>query len=101
MASSSLKASTVIGAVGVVYGDIGTSPLYAFGAAIKASAGAPIALGIFGSISLIFWSLFFVVSLKYLVVILRADNEGEGGIRRGRGRHDVHHNVPGRRARPA
>ena len=70
----------MIGAIGVVYGDIGTSPLYAFGAAVKAADSAPLALGIFGSLSLIFWSLFFVVSLKYLVVILRADNEGEGGI---------------------
>ena len=70
----------MIGAIGVVYGDIGTSPLYAFGAAVKAADSAPLALGIFGSLSLIFWSLVFVVSLKYLVIILRADNEGEGGI---------------------
>ena len=80
MSSSRLKAATMIGAIGVVYGDIGTSPLYAFGAAVKAADSAPLALGIFGSLSLIFWSLVFVVSLKYLVIILRADNEGEGGI---------------------
>jgi KUP system potassium uptake protein len=70
----------VIGAIGVVYGDIGTSPLYAFGASIKAATGAPLALAIFGSLSLIFWSLIFVISLKYLLIIMRADNEGEGGI---------------------
>ncbi|MDP2324326.1 MAG: KUP/HAK/KT family potassium transporter [Gammaproteobacteria bacterium] len=70
----------MIGAVGIVYGDIGTSPLYAFGAATRAADGAPVALAIFGSISLIFWSLFFVISLKYLFIIMRADNEGEGGI---------------------
>ena len=80
MSSSRLRASTVIGAIGVVYGDIGTSPLYAFGAAMKAATGAPLALGIFGSLSLIFWSLVFVISLKYLVIVVRADNEGEGGI---------------------
>ncbi len=70
----------MIGAIGVVYGDIGTSPLYAFGAAIKAADGAPLALAIFGSLSLIFWSLIVVISLKYLVVVVRADNDGEGGI---------------------
>ena len=80
MSSSRLRASAVIGAIGVVYGDIGTSPLYAFGASIKAATGAPLALAIFGSLSLIFWSLIFVISLKYLLIIMRADNEGEGGI---------------------
>ncbi len=70
----------MIGAVGIVYGDIGTSPLYAFGAAVRAADSAPPALAIFGSISLIFWSLVFVISLKYLLIIMRADNEGEGGI---------------------
>ena len=80
MSPSRLKASAVIGAIGVVYGDIGTSPLYAFGAAIKASRSAPPGLAIFGSLSLIFWSLVLVVSLKYLAIVVRADNEGEGGI---------------------
>jgi KUP system potassium uptake protein len=80
MSNSRIRASAVIGAVGVVYGDIGTSPLYAFGASIKAATGAPLALGIFGSLSLIFWSLFFVISLKYLFIIMRADNDGQGGI---------------------
>jgi KUP system potassium uptake protein len=80
MSRSRLKASAVIGAIGVVYGDIGTSPLYAFSAAIKAAHSAPAGLAIFGSLSLIFWSLMLVVSLKYLVIMVRADNEGEGGI---------------------
>ncbi len=70
----------MVGAVGIVYGDIGTSPLYAFSAAVRAAESAPLGLAIFGSISLIFWSLFFVISLKYLLIIMRADNEGEGGI---------------------
>ena len=80
MSRSRLKASAVVGAIGVVYGDIGTSPLYAFGAAIKAASSVPAGLAIFGSLSLIFWSLMLVVSLKYLVLMVRADNEGEGGI---------------------
>ena len=80
MSNSRLRASAVIGAIGVVYGDIGTSPLYAFGAAIKAADGLSLALATLGSLSLIFWSLVFVVSIKYLIVVVRADNEGEGGI---------------------
>ena len=80
MSTSRLRAAAVIGAIGVVYGDIGTSPLYAFGAAIKAADGLSLALATFGSLSLIFWSLVFVVSIKYLIVVVRADNEGEGGI---------------------
>ena len=80
MSRSRPNASAVIGAIGVVYGDIGTSPLYAFGAAIKAARPAPAGLAIYGSLSLIFWSLVLVVSLKYLLIVLRADNEGEGGI---------------------
>jgi KUP system potassium uptake protein len=73
-------ASCVLGAMGVVYGDIGTSPLYALEASMTA-AGAPAdRLAILGVLSLIFWSLAVVVSLKYVVLIMRADNEGEGGI---------------------
>lgn len=64
--------------LGVVYGDIGTSPLYA----MKESLGAlPITpFNVLGILSLIFWSLIFIVSFKYLIILLRADNEGEGGI---------------------
>lgn len=80
MTHSRLRASAVLGAIGVVYGDIGTSPLYAFGAAVKAADGSQLPLAIFGSLSLVFWSLALVVSFKYLMVVMRADNEGEGGI---------------------
>jgi KUP system potassium uptake protein len=70
-----------IGALGIVYGDIGTSPLYAFKEALAAAGGqaggAPVVLGV---LSLVFWSLLIVVSLKYVVLMLRADNDGEGGI---------------------
>jgi KUP system potassium uptake protein len=78
--SQRVTASCVIGAMGVVYGDIGTSPLYALEASLSA-AGAPAdRLAILGVLSLIFWSLAVVVTLKYVVLIMRADNDGEGGI---------------------
>src|ERR1700722_16036196 len=68
-------------ALGVVYGDIGTSPLYAFQVALTGLGGAaPTAADVFGIISLTFWALMLMVSLKYVVLVLRADNDGEGGI---------------------
>src|SRR5579871_3814212 len=78
--TSSFWALTV-GSIGVVYGDIGTSPLYAFHEAIvAASSGAPITeVAVFGVLSLIFWALMIIVTLKYVLILLRADNNGEGG----------------------
>jgi len=72
----------VIGSVGVVYGDIGTSPLYALRVAVEAAKGASFAgrEAVFGVLSLITWALLLVVTLKYVAVLLRADNKGEGGI---------------------
>ncbi|WP_244471579.1 KUP/HAK/KT family potassium transporter [Methylobacterium sp. ARG-1] len=72
----------MLGALGVVYGDIGTSPLYAFKEAVKAATagGAAVPAAALGAVSLILWSLILIVSLKYAVLILRADNRGEGGI---------------------
>src|SRR3954470_3632547 len=68
-------------ALGVVYGDIGTSPLYALRECFKAEYGiVPTPENIVGVLSLITWSLILVVSIKYIVFILRADNRGEGGI---------------------
>jgi potassium uptake protein len=76
----SLPAIT-LAAIGVVYGDIGTSPLYTFKECFSPHIGlAPTPEVIFGFLSLIFWSLILVVSLKYLAFVLRADNRGEGGI---------------------
>ena len=70
-----------IGAIGVVFGDIGTSPLYAFKESLGAAGFQPgDASTVLGLLSLIFWSLAIVVSVKYLAVIMRADNHGEGGI---------------------
>ena len=71
----------VLGCIGVVYGDIGTSPLYAFREAVKAAGGVGTDPGVvFGILSLISWTLFSIVTLKYVLLMLRADNEGEGGI---------------------
>ena len=68
-------------ALGVVYGDIGTSPLYALRECFHGPHALPVsAANVLGVLSLIFWSLIVVVSIKYLVFILRADNRGEGGI---------------------
>ena len=70
-----------LGSVGVVYGDIGTSPLYAFReAAIAASHNQPVTRDIvLGVLSLIVWALIITVTLKYVLILLRADNNGEGG----------------------
>jgi KUP system potassium uptake protein len=76
-----LTAAGVFGAMGVVYGDIGTSPLYALEQSLNAAGGvAAGSAALLGVLSLIFWSLLIVVSGKYVVLIMRADNEGEGGI---------------------
>jgi KUP system potassium uptake protein len=72
-------AVAVLTALGVVYGDIGTSPLYGLKQAIGAS-GAPTPEAVTGIVSLIFWALLLIVGLKYAILILRADNHGEGGI---------------------
>src|SRR3984893_6582336 len=68
-------------ALGIVYGDIGTSPLYTFSVALKATGHAvPTASDVLGIVSLTLWALLLMVSLKYVVFVLRADNDGEGGI---------------------
>ena len=72
---------TSLGALGVVFGDIGTSPLYAFREAFHAAEGLAVAEeSVLGILSLMFWSLILVVTIKYLVFVMRADNHGEGGI---------------------
>jgi KUP system potassium uptake protein len=71
----------IVGSIGVVYGDIGTSPLYAFREAVAAAeTGGPVTqMTVLGVLSLILWSLIIVVTLKYVLILLRADNNGEGG----------------------
>src|SRR6267154_2314191 len=77
-----LPTAATIGALGVVYGDIGTSPLYALKEAAKAAThGGPLThAAILGVVSLILWALILIISIKYALLILRADNRGEGGI---------------------
>ncbi|WP_378950172.1 potassium transporter Kup [Mesorhizobium sp. ANAO-SY3R2] len=71
----------MVGALGVVFGDIGTSPIYAFREALVASAGGQVASreDILGVLSLIFWALTIIVTIKYVMFVLRAHNRGEGG----------------------
>lgn len=70
-----------IAAIGVVYGDIGTSPLYAMRECFSGSyAVLPTRDNVLGILSLIFWSLIIVISIKYIIFVMRADNRGEGGI---------------------
>ena len=75
-------APAVLACMGVVFGDIGTSPLYTFSATLKAvsPAGDVSPQAVLGIVSLIFWSLIIVISIKYAILIMRADNQGEGGI---------------------
>jgi KUP system potassium uptake protein len=82
VSSHALPLAATLGALGVVYGDIGTSPLYALKEAAKAAAhGGPLTSeAILGVVSLILWALILIISLKYALLILRADNRGEGGI---------------------
>lgn len=71
-----------LGSIGVVYGDIGTSPLYAFRESVIAAVGAGNAATeneVLGILSLITWALIVIVTLKYVVLLMRADNDGEGG----------------------
>ena len=73
----------IVGALGVVFGDIGTSPLYALKVAVEAAGGAArpdFAHTVLGVLSLISWALVLVVMVKYVFIIMRADNKGEGGI---------------------
>jgi KUP system potassium uptake protein len=73
--------SLTLGSIGVVFGDIGTSPLYAFHEAVRGAAhGEPVSrVMVLGVLSLILWALFIVVTAKYVLLLLRADNNGEGG----------------------
>src|SRR5438045_3850075 len=82
-ASHSQRATTllVVGAIGVVFGDIGTSPLYALKEAFSPHYGIPLSRdNVLGILSMIVWSMVWVITLKYLFVMMRADNNGEGGI---------------------
>src|SRR3954451_2950002 len=77
--SANLSQSLTIAALGVVYGDIGTSPLYAIKQCFSGAASVT-APRVYGVLSLIVWALTIVVTVKYVIVLMRADNRGEGGI---------------------
>jgi len=79
--SSRENAVLALGALGVVYGDIGTSPLYTLRICLTVADGLAISQNsILGVLSLIFWALIIVVTFKYIMFVMRADNHGEGGI---------------------
>src|SRR5512134_1608151 len=79
--SRKLSPALVVAALGVVYGDIGTSPLYAFKESISGAHGAGADhASVLGVLSMIFWAVTLVVSVKYVLIVLRASNGGEGGI---------------------
>jgi KUP system potassium uptake protein len=77
-----MTAGATLGALGVVFGDIGTSPLYAIQIVFALGGGAvrPTSQAVYGVVSLVFWSITLIVSVKYVTFVLRADNDGEGGI---------------------
>jgi KUP system potassium uptake protein len=79
-AGKSSLSTLAIGAIGVVFGDIGTSPLYALQTTFSGSHPLPVvAANVLGVLSVMFWTIMLLVSLKYVVIIMRADNHGEGG----------------------
>src|SRR5260221_13767384 len=81
VSQTSTRTALTLAALGVVYGDIGTSPLYAVKETFNPAHGIPLTPEtILGGLSAIFWALMIVVSLKYVILIMRADNKGEGGI---------------------
>ena len=75
-----MRRALLVGALGVVYGDIGTSPIYTLRECLKAAGGGTGADVVLGLLSLVFWALMIVVTLKYVLFVMRADNDGEGGI---------------------
>src|SRR5690242_21592079 len=70
----------LVAALGVVFGDIGTSPIYAFRESLRAAGTVESQATVLGILSLVFWAVVLVVALKYVVFVMRADNQGEGGM---------------------
>jgi KUP system potassium uptake protein len=80
---STAQGALALGALGVVFGDIGTSPLYTIQTVFSPADPRPVKVtedSIFGIISLIFWAVTIVVTITYVLLVMRADNDGEGGI---------------------
>ena len=74
-----LRPALLLGALGIVFGDIGTSPIYAFRESLRSAGGVPSEATVLGVLSVVFWAVALVVALKYVVFVMRADNQGEGG----------------------
>ncbi|MCJ2141574.1 potassium transporter Kup [Methylobacterium sp. E-066] len=74
-----VRPALLLGALGVVFGDIGTSPIYAFRESLKAAGDTALEATVYGVLSLVFWAVILVVALKYVIFVMRADNQGEGG----------------------
>lgn len=79
VAAHPVKAALLLGALGVVFGDIGTSPIYAFRESLKAAGGLSVEATVLGVLSMVFWAVVLIVALKYVTFVMRADNQGEGG----------------------
>jgi KUP system potassium uptake protein len=81
--AQSVRAAVVLAALGVVFGDIGTSPIYTVQTVFNPRDPHPVPLNtdnVYGIVSLIFWSVMLIVTLTYITLVMRADNDGEGGI---------------------
>jgi KUP system potassium uptake protein len=82
-ALQSVRLAVVVGALGVVFGDIGTSPIYTIQTVFNPADPHPVPIStdnVYGIVSLIFWSVMIIVTLTYITLVMRADNDGEGGI---------------------
>jgi len=80
--ANTIRAGLTLAALGVVFGDIGTSPIYALQTVFTIDNGAvrPTSGDVYGVISMVFWSVTLIVSIKYVTIVMRADNDGEGGV---------------------
>ncbi len=74
-----VRAALLLGALGIVFGDIGTSPIYAFRESLRAAGDASAEATVFGVLSMVFWAIILIVTVKYVIFVMRADNQGEGG----------------------
>ena len=82
-AASTVRLGLVVGALGVVFGDIGTSPIYTLQTVFSPSDPHPVPVNtgnVYGVVSLVFWSVMIIVTVTYVLLAMRADNDGEGGI---------------------
>ena len=73
------RSALLLGALGIVFGDIGTSPIYAFRESLKAAGDSATETTVLGVLSMMFWAIFLIVAVKYVIFVMRADNQGEGG----------------------